>query len=96
MSNITNVSGGMNVIHWDNTKNSGEASNAASLSAQNAPTEVVDSVHMRTANMEPMLIADEDVESVLQETTQMISDDPYAALHVHSGLDAARVAALLA
>ncbi len=95
MSNITNISGGMNVIHWDTMKSSTEAQNQQGT-AHSVPTDVVDSVQMRAASMEPTLIADEDVDSVLEQTTQMISDDPYAALHVHSGLDASRVAALLA
>ena len=44
----------------------------------------------------PTLLEDHEVQGVLDETMTMISNDTYAALHAHSGLDASRVAALLA
>lgn len=43
----------------------------------------------------PELIADEDVEGVLNETIGMIGNDGAAALSVHSGLSQSRVFALL-
>lgn len=50
--------------------------------------DIVD-VHM------PELIADEDVDGVLNETISMIGSDNAGALSVHSGLNQARVFALL-
>lgn len=43
----------------------------------------------------PELLADEDVEGVLNETISMIGNDSAAALSVHSGLSESRVFALL-
>lgn len=43
----------------------------------------------------PQLLADEEVEDVLNETISMIGSDPAAALSVHSGLSESRVFALL-
>lgn len=43
----------------------------------------------------PDLLADEDVEGVLNETISMIGNDGAAALSVHSGLSESRVFALL-
>ncbi len=43
----------------------------------------------------PELLADEDVEGVLNETINMIGSDSAAALSVHSGLTQSRVFALL-
>lgn len=43
----------------------------------------------------PELLADEDVEGVLNETIDMIGNDGAAALSVHSGLTDSRVFALL-
>ena len=40
-------------------------------------------------------MTDEEVESLMQETIQMIGSDAIGALSVHSGLDANRVFALL-
>lgn len=43
----------------------------------------------------PELLADEDVEGVLNDTISMIGNDSAAALSVHSGLTESRVFALL-
>lgn len=43
----------------------------------------------------PELLADEEVEGVLNETISMIGNDSAAALSVHSGLTESRVFALL-
>lgn len=43
----------------------------------------------------PELLADEDVEGVLNDTISMIGNDGAAALSVHSGLSESRVFALL-
>lgn len=43
----------------------------------------------------PELLADEDVEDVLNDTISMIGSDSAAALSVHSGLSQSRVFALL-
>lgn len=40
-------------------------------------------------------MSDEEIEGLMEETIQMISDDSYRALSVHSGLDQNRVYALL-
>lgn len=52
-----------------------------------------DVVHVRPA---ARLLEDGEWEDVLGETMGMIAANPLEALHVHSGLDPARVAALLA
>lgn len=41
------------------------------------------------------LMSDEEAEEVMDETLQMIADDPAGALSVHSGLNESRVFALL-
>ena len=41
------------------------------------------------------LLADDEVDGVLDDTMSMISQNPMDALSVHSGLSASRVAALL-
>jgi len=43
----------------------------------------------------PDLLADDEVDGVLDDTIGMIGQDPMGALSVHSGLSASRVAALL-
>ena len=43
----------------------------------------------------PILLADDEVDGVLDDTMSMISQNPMDALSVHSGLSASRVAALL-
>lgn len=43
----------------------------------------------------PDLLADDEVDGVLNDTMGMITQDPMSALSVHSGLSASRVAALL-
>lgn len=43
----------------------------------------------------PDLLADDEVDGVLDNTMSMISQNPMNALSVHSGLSASRVAALL-
>ena len=43
----------------------------------------------------PNLLADDEVDGVLDDTMSMISQNPMDALSVHSGLSASRVAALL-
>lgn len=43
----------------------------------------------------PNLLADDEVDGVLNDTMGMISQDPMSALSVHSGLSASRVASLL-
>ncbi len=95
MSNISNISGNLGTMQWDTVKNAHtEPRQTQSEELQNLPG---DSVQVNAnAHMEPTLIADEDVEAVMNETMNMIVEDPYSALHVHSGLDASRVAALLA
>jgi len=56
-----------------------------------APRPVGDTVDVHA----PELLADEDVEGVLNETISMIGSDSAAALSVHSGLTQSRVFALL-
>ena len=43
----------------------------------------------------PNLLADDEVDGVLDDTMSMISQNPMDALSVHSGLSASRVASLL-
>ena len=43
----------------------------------------------------PNLLADDEVDGVLDDTMSMISQNPMDALSVHSGLSASRVAELL-
>ena len=43
----------------------------------------------------PNLLADDEVDGVLDDTMNMISQNPMSALSAHSGLSASRVAALL-
>jgi hypothetical protein len=43
----------------------------------------------------PNLLADDEVDGVMSDTMDMISQNPMSALSVHSGLSASRVAALL-
>ena len=43
----------------------------------------------------PALLSDDEVDDVMDETLQMIHDDPAGALSVHSGLNEARAFALL-
>ncbi len=94
MNTISAVSGNANAVQWEVIN----STNAESRQAQQAESYMQnDSVVVSsTAYAEPTLIADEDVDAVMDETLSMIADDPYAALHAHSGLDASRVAALLA
>ncbi len=50
-----------------------------------------------SANLqEARLLSDEEAETVLEDTIGILGSDSGAALNVHEGLDAARVAALLA
>lgn len=56
-----------------------------------APRSLGDTVDVHA----PELLADEDVEDVLNETISMIGSDSAAALSVHSGLTQSRVFALL-
>ncbi len=55
-----------------------------------------DSVRVSNFPQNATLLSDAEAETVLQETVHSITSDPYAAMHVHSGLDASRVAALIA
>ncbi len=95
MNTISNITGNINTMQWETVMPAHtETRQPQSAHSQDLPA---DSVHVNaTPYVEPALIADEDVDAVMQETMSMISADPYAALHVHSGLDASRVAALLA
>ncbi len=95
MNTISNITGNMNTMQWEPILPAQtEPRQTQSAHSQDLPT---DSVHVNAmTHVEPALIADEDLDAVMQETTSMITADPYAALHVHSGLDASRVAALLA
>lgn len=43
----------------------------------------------------PDLLSDDEVDDVMNDTLQMIADDPAGALSVHSGLNQSRVFALL-
>ncbi len=55
-----------------------------------------DSVRISNFPQSATLLSDEEADVVLQETTDSIQNDPYNAMLAHSGLDASRVAALLA
>ncbi len=55
-----------------------------------------DSVRVSHFPQNATLLSDAESEVVLQETMDSIKSDPYEAMFVHSGLDASRVAALLA
>lgn len=57
--------------------------------ASTAPTRDVVSLNA------PDLLADDEVDGVLDDTMSMIAQNPAGALSVHSGLSASRVAALL-
>lgn len=50
---------------------------------------------MLSAWSAPNLLADDEVDGVLDDTMNMISQNPMDALSVHSGLSASRVASLL-
>ncbi len=63
----------------------------AEKEAAAAPKNIGDTVDVHA----PELLADEDVEGVLNETISMIGSDSAAALSVHSGLTESRVFALL-
>ena len=63
----------------------------ADKEAPQAPKTSGDIVDIRS----PQLIADEDVDDVLNDTIAMIGNDGAAALSVHSGLSESRVFALL-
>lgn len=65
--------------------------NAEKEAASQAPKAAGDIVDVHS----PQLIADEDVDDVLNDTIAMIGNDGAAALSVHSGLSEARVFALL-
>ncbi len=65
-------------------------------STQQAAQGREDSVQVNNNVHRATLLKDEDVDSVLNATTDSIASDPYSAMYAHSGLDAARVAALLA
>ncbi len=95
MNTISNITTNLSSMQWDTVNMaSAEPRQTQSEHMQDLPA---DSVQVNAAHyVEPTLIADEDVEGVLNETVAMIAEDPYSALHVHSGLDASRVAALLA
>ncbi len=103
MSNISNVNNGIQSLQWEVvTSPHGELNRSESRQEQNSaqPINSIDSVHVSSGAPayahEPILLQDEDVDGVMQDTTYLITEDPYAALHVHEGLDASRVAALLA
>lgn len=72
---------------WERTAAS---SDATGLSARG------DVVDLMSQNRQARLLDDAEVEGTLASTLGMIGADPYSALSVHGGLDAARVAALLA
>ncbi len=95
--NTTNILNNTSATQWETIKPvQTEPRQLQSAPPAEAPVQS-DSVNVNTiGNVQPTLLADEDVEAVMEETLSMIAEDPYAALHVHSGLDAARVAALLA
>ncbi len=75
---------------WEAGISKGREMESTELSA------TTDQVNLSASAQNPTLLEDHEVEGVLEDTMGMIGDDPYAALHVHGGLDAARVAALLA
>ncbi len=95
MNTISNISGSINTMQWETVKNAQAEPRQTQLAQEyDVPA---DSVQVNANSYtEPTLLADEDVEAVMEQTMSMITEDPYAALHVHSGLDASRVAALLA
>ncbi len=96
MNISSNVNNGL--VHtstWDNgtmaqTQAKGREAETAELA------DITDHVNVSTSGHTPTLLEDHEVEAILQDTLETIGNDPYAALHVHSGLDASRVAALLA
>ncbi len=100
MSNISNFNSGIQGLQWEvvnyphheAARSETRPEQSSSYSAQG------DSVHMsnNVNTQEPTLLLDEEVDAVMEETTYLITQDPYAALHAHEGLDASRVAALLA
>ncbi len=89
---VSNASLGGTGSLWDQI--SSQNLNPPSASSSTAMQE--DSVSISNFSQRAMVLKDEEVEAVLQETVNSITNDPYSALHVHSGLDASRVAALLA
>ncbi len=97
MNTISTVFGSNSGIQWETTKPASvEPRQTQPADAHDASVQG-DSVHVNASGTaQPTLIADEDVASVMEETVSMIAEDPYAAMHAHSGLDASRIAALLA
>ncbi len=101
MSNISNINGGIQSLQWEVVNYPHhEVNRSEARSEENANYSQGDSVHMSNAapvsGYEPTLLEDDEVDGVMQETMYLITEDPYAALHAHDGLDASRVAALLA
>ncbi len=103
MSTVSNISSGIQNLQWEVvTYPHGELDLSESRQDLNSaqPINSIDSVHVSSGAPayahEPTLLQDEDVDGVMQDTMHLITEDPYAALHVHEGLDASRVAALLA
>ncbi len=93
MNNISTITGSTQAVHWEILHSANTEPRQTQSAVATAPQDsvVVNSV----GGVQPTLIADEDVDAVMDETISMIAHDPYAALHAHSGLDASRVAALL-
>ena len=70
---------------------------SSSAAAATAAPETGDMVHVRPQpRPEARLLDDSEVDAVLQSTVDMIGGDIFGAMSAHSGLDAGRVAALLA
>ncbi len=102
MSTIINANGSIQNTQWDIVKfpqNEGALSETRPEQSPVQNSNNKDSVHMRSSTApvnEATLIADEDVDAVLEQTMQLIVNNPHMALRVHEGLSASRVAALLA
>ncbi len=69
-----------------------------SQTAQNQTSSTIseDSVRISNFPQDATLLSDDEATSVLNETVDTIKNDPHTAMFAHSGLDASRVAALLA
>ncbi len=76
--------------------NAREQNQRQSVANQESTISKSDSVSISNFPQNATLLSDEEAETVLQETVDNIKSDSYSAMFVHSGLDASRVAALLA
>ncbi len=64
--------------------------------SQDSTIKQEDSVRISSFPQSATLLSDDEVDTVLQDTMNSITSEPHEAMFVHSGLDASRVAALLA